>query len=155
MDNQPEEHPYPVGVREVTEGPWAGWRTYGARDPFEDLAGPFYRRTETDGAVRCAFRAERRHLNVAGLVHGGCLMTFADFALFEFALAHLERAPVVTAAFNSELVGPAREGDLVEAAGEVVKGGRSLVFVRGLARVGAVPVMSFSGVLKKLKTTEG
>lgn len=146
-----DEHPYLRGLRDVSDGPWAGWRTYDARDPFEDLVGPFYRRSDAAGAVRCAFRADKRHLNAGGLVHGGCLMTFADFALFEIALPQLGTDRVVTATFNSELVGPARAGDLVEATGEVIKRGRSLVFVRGLMRVGEAPVMSFSGVLKKIE----
>ena len=58
----------------------------------------------------------------------------------------------VTATFNCELVGTAREGDLVECRGEVVKAGRSMVFVRGLitnASAGGEPMASFSSVLKK------
>jgi acyl-coenzyme A thioesterase PaaI-like protein len=46
----------------------------------------------------------------------------------------------------------AREGELVECRGEVVKAGRSMVFVRGLivnASAGGEPMASFSSVLKK------
>ena len=58
----------------------------------------------------------------------------------------------VTATLNGEFVGTARVGDRVECVGEVVKAGRSMVFVRGLivnASNGGDPMMSFSGVIKK------
>jgi acyl-coenzyme A thioesterase PaaI-like protein len=91
-------------------------------------------------------------MNGGGFMHGGCMMTFADFALFVIARQAILGSPTVTATFNCELVGTAREGDLVECTGEVVKGGRSMVFVRGLianASAGGEPMASFSSVLKK------
>jgi uncharacterized protein (TIGR00369 family) len=131
------------------EGAWAGWSMILGSDPFEDLAGPFYFRDEADGTRRAAFRVEAKHLNVAGGVHGGCLMTFADYALFMIAHRDLDDLAAVTVSLNGEFVGPAAAGDLIEAAGEVVRAGGSLVFVRGLITGGGAPMVSFSGVLKK------
>jgi acyl-coenzyme A thioesterase PaaI-like protein len=91
-------------------------------------------------------------MNGGGFLHGGCAMTFADFALFVIARQAIVGGPTVTATFNGELVGTAREGDLVECTGEVVKAGRSMIFVRGIianASAGGEPMMSFSSVLKK------
>jgi len=142
---------YVSKLKEVTEGEWAGWLHYPGGDPFEDLAGPFYWK-ETDGRRVSAFRAEQRHMNGGGFMHGGCVMTFADFCLFVIARGVIDDARTVTATFNCELVGMAREGDLVECTGEVVKAGRSMVFVRGLivnASRGGEPIQSFSAVLKK------
>src|SRR3712207_7856955 len=59
----------------------AGWTMF-TDEAFEGMVGPFYYRADGDGA-RCAFRAEARHLNAGGRMHGGCLMTFADFALLD------------------------------------------------------------------------
>jgi uncharacterized protein (TIGR00369 family) len=140
------------GGRDVTEGEWAGWRIWSS-DPFELFAGPFYTQRRADGVV-CAFRAERRHMNGGGFMHGGCVMTFADFALFVIARDDTQGVGSVTATFNCELVGTAREGDLVECVGEVVKAGRSMVFVRGIisnASAGGEPMASFSSVLKKTR----
>ncbi|WP_409998309.1 hotdog domain-containing protein, partial [Escherichia coli] len=50
-----------------------------------------------------------------------------------------------------EFVGPAAVGDLVEATGEVVKAGGSLLFVRGLISTGGRPMLNFSGVVKKIR----
>ena len=142
---------YASALIEVTEGEWAGWSCYPGGDPFEDLAGPFYWKADPDGGARCAFRAERKHMNGGEFLHGGCVMTFADFALFAIARDAIEGGHAVTATFNGEFVGTAHVGDLVECTGEVVKAGRSLVFVRGLIESAGEPVMSFSATLKKVR----
>jgi acyl-coenzyme A thioesterase PaaI-like protein len=151
MDGGDEQQTYTSHLTAVTDGEWAGWSYYPGGDPYEDLAGPFYFR-ERDGQRVCAFRAETRHMNGGMFMHGGCMMTFADFALFVIARDALKDSHAVTATFNGELVGSAGVGDLVECTGEVVKAGRSMVFVRGLivnASRGGEPMMSFSSVLKK------
>lgn len=143
------------GPTVVEDGEWAGWQEWRGTDAFEDLAGPFYFREEADGSVRCAFRVEKKHLNGGGATHGGAMMTFADFALF--AISHPVRRANndpdhhVTVSLNGEFVGPAGEGDLVEATGEVVRAGGSLSFIRGLMSTGGRPMLSFSGVVKRVK----
>lgn len=132
----------------VTEGPWAGWNIYDS-DPFETHAGPYYNRTDEDGVSVSAFRAEPKHMNGGGFMHGGAIMTFADYCLFVIAREALQGSHSVTATFNGEFVGSVPPGALVEGRGEVVKAGRSMVFVRGLITTGDQPVMSFSAVLKK------
>ena len=132
----------------VSDGEWAGWSMYG-NDPFEDHAGPFYYRIAEDGRPVCAMRPERKHMNGGGFMHGGALMTFADYCLFVIARDALADSRSVTATFNSEFVGAVPEGALLECVGEVVKAGRSMVFVRGLMTVEGEAVLSFSAVLKK------
>jgi acyl-coenzyme A thioesterase PaaI-like protein len=152
MDGDGLETNYGSKLTPVTQGEWAGWSWYPGGDPYEDLSGPFYFKKGDDGAPVCAFRAERKHMNGGGFMHGGCVMTFADFCLFVIARDDLQGVGSVTATFNCELVGTAREGELVECRGEVVKAGRSMVFVRGLitnASAGGEPMASFSSVLKK------
>ena len=83
-------------------------------------------------------------------MHGGCMLTFADFALFALAHERLEGSHAVTVSLNGEFIGPAHEGDLVEATGEVVKAGKSMVFIRGLVSTGGAPMLSFSGVIKRV-----
>jgi acyl-coenzyme A thioesterase PaaI-like protein len=105
---------------------------------------------EDDGSIRCAFRVEKKHLNGGGNVHGGCFMTFADYCLFAFA-APILQGPAVTVSFSSEFLDAARERELVEATGEVTRAGMSLVFVRGMLRSGARPLLSFSATIKRVK----
>jgi acyl-coenzyme A thioesterase PaaI-like protein len=142
------------GPKLVTEGEFAGWKGWGD-DAYESLTGPFFFREEEGGKVRCAFRAGKKHMNGGGAMHGGCMMTFADFCLF--ALSHPHRAasgehtPMVTISLNGEFVGPAYEGDLIECTGEVVRAGGSLMFLRGVIETGGKPMLTFSGVIKKVK----
>ena len=138
------------GTRPITEGEWAGWRNWGA-DQFEDMTGPFVYRVEDGGKVRCAFRAEKKHMNGGGFMHGGCMMTFADFALFAIAWQELRDVRAVTVSLNGEFISAGAVGDMVEATGEIVKAGGSLVFIRGTLRVADRPLMTFSGVIKKIK----
>ena len=149
MDGGVEENNYTSKLATVTEGEWAGWSYYPGGDPFEDLAGTFYVKADEDGRARCAFRAEHKHMNGGGFLHGGCVMTFADFCLFAIARDELTEHHAVTATFNGEFVGTAHPGDLVECTGEVVKAAKSLVFVRGIISCKGEPVMSFSATLKK------
>jgi len=151
MDGTQEHQDYNSHRTLVSEGEWAGWSYYPGGDPYEDLAGPFYVRDQEDGTALCAFRAERKHLNGGGFMHGGCIMTFADFCLFMIARPVLADSHSVTATFNGEFVGSVYEGQIVECTGEVVKAGRSMVFVRGLITTGGEPVMPFSAVIKKVR----
>jgi len=137
------------GPRLVTEGDFAGWRTWPG-DPFESQSGPFYFREEADGTIRCAFRAEAKHMNGGGFMHGGCVLTFADFCLFAIAGKELEGGHSVTVSLGGEFVGTAHVGDLIECTGEVVKAGKSMVFVRGLISTGGEPMLPFSGVVKRV-----
>lgn len=138
---------------QVSEGEFAGWR-YWPHDTFEVHSGPFYFRPDA-GGIRCAFRVMRQHLNGGGSTHGGCLLTFADYSLFAIAQDALAGARGVTVSLSSEFVGPALEGDLVEARGEVVRAGGSLLFLRGLITANGRPALTFSGVIKKLKSRPG
>jgi uncharacterized protein (TIGR00369 family) len=140
----------PWKPEEVTEGEWAGWRLW-TSDSFEVLAGPFYsRRTPERGQV-CAFRAEQKHMNGGGFMHGGCLMTFADYALFCIADEQLQGSHSVTASMNCEFIDSARVGDVVEATGEVVRAGRSLIFIRGTVTTAGRPLLTFSAIVKKVR----
>ena len=134
----------------VTEGEWAGWGRY-ETDPYENLTGPFYARRDEAGRMVCAFRAEKKHMNGSGAMHGGCMATFADYAIFMLADKELEGVGSVTASLTTEFLDSAQEGDLVEATGEVTKAGGSMVFVRGVGRVGNRPILSFSAIIKKIR----
>lgn len=133
----------------VEEGDWAGWSVWAPGDPFEDHAGPFYSREDEQGIV-CGFMPEHKNLNGFGAVHGGALMTFADFALFRIPGGMSGGMHGVTVAFTAEFLAPAYAGAILIARGETLRQGRSLVFVRGLISQGEAAVLSFSGTIKRV-----
>jgi uncharacterized protein (TIGR00369 family) len=142
------------GFKPIATGEWAGWSTYGD-EPFEDHAGPFYARLEDGGQVVCAFRADKHHMNGGGFMHGGALMTFADYSIFVIARQALEGHGSVTASMNCEFVDAGREGELIECRGEVVRAGASMVFVRGMITTDGRPLLNFSSIIKKLRRRAG
>ncbi|MGH6788042.1 MAG: PaaI family thioesterase [Novosphingobium sp.] len=135
------------GYTLVSEGEWAGWHVWHG-DPFEDRNGPFYAKFAPEPV--CAFRAEPRHMNGAGFMHGGCLLTFADSALFAIARAHLLGSMAVTLNLAGDFLTSGHVGELIEARGEVTHAGKSTLFVRGLATADGRPVLSFTGIVRKL-----
>lgn len=134
----------------VREGEFAGWRSWGGSDPFEAQSGPFFYREAPGGGVVCAFRAEAKHMNGGGFMHGGCLLTFADFSLFAIGNRALAGSRAVTVTLNAEFTGSGQVGDLIECRGEVVRDG-GLMFVRGLITTGNRTLLNFSGVVKKIR----
>lgn len=133
------------------EGEFAGWYHWN-HDPYETRSGPFFMRREDDGSYTSAFRAEPRHMNGAGFMHGGCLMTFADFALFAIATDELAGSNGVTMNLASDFLGSARPGALMQARGEVTRGGGKTIFVRGLITGDEAPCLSFTGIIRKVRT---
>jgi len=134
----------------VDSGQWAGWHQWGGTDPFEDATGPFYVARDDQGVV-CGFRPGAVNRNGHGMIHGGSLMTFADFSLFMLAGSAGEEVSGVTVTMNSEFLGPAKAGQLLLARGERTGGGRSLVFARGLITADGQPVLAFSGTIKRMQ----
>jgi len=133
---------------QVKEGEFAGWSTW-PEEPFEhDTAGPFYFRVDEQGSV-AAFRAQHKHMNAGGVVHGGCLMAFADFSLFAIAHDKMDGLYGVTVAFNSEFLSGPPEGAFIEARGEVLRAGKSIIFVRGLITGDGKPCLNFSGTIMR------
>ncbi len=147
------EEPTVIGagsrLTEVTEGEWAGWLTW-AGDAFEQRAGPFYERRDADGRMMSAFRAEPRHMNGAGFMHGGCILTFADSALFSIASDAMQNSRGVTMQLAGDFLAPINVGQLVEARGEVTRGGGKTVFVRGMITANGTPALSFNGIIRKI-----
>lgn len=144
-----------VAKKIVEEGEFAGWTTYDLKDTFDQTVGPFYFRPDPDGSMRCAFRAEQKHMNAGGRMHGGCLMTFADFALFSIAHHELKENFAVTLSMTSEFLDPSRVGQWMEARGEVVRAGGKTIFVRGTITADAKPVFTFTGIIRKVGKRTG
>ena len=119
------------------------------RDPFEDFCGPFFMRRNPDGMIESAFEALPHHCNGHGNIHGGALMSFADYSLFAIARDALADGTAVTVTFTSEFIAAGAAGDLIKGRGVVSRTTKRLVFVRGEIFTDAQVLMTFSGVLMK------
>lgn len=126
-----------------------GYRAFAYEDPFEDHVGPFGYRVD-GGAISFAFQSDGRHANTGGTLHGGMLMTFADYALCLTAVWDQPGERCVTVSCNCEFVAAGEPGALIEAAGEVVRRTRSLTFVRGQVFTGDRVLLNYSAIVKRL-----
>ena len=61
----------------------------------------------------------------------------------------MEGSNGVTVQLDSTLIDGAYVGELIEATGEVVRAGGSLIFVRGQITTGQRTLMTFSGIIRK------
>lgn len=129
----------------------AGWTAFD--DPgFIALTGPVYHRDERRAF---AFRAEEKHGNLVGIVHGGMLVTFADRALSIVVRDACDGARAVTIEMSSQFVGAAQIGDLIETVPEIVRKTSSLVFVRGTLTSGGRPLAAVTAIWKVLRDKPG
>lgn len=129
--------------------PLEGYSIYDPIDPYENRSGPFFWRQLPDHTHHFILRAQARHCNRHGLVHGGLMMTMIDLTMVVSAKQHRDEQ-LVTVALNTEFVAAGRAGDLIEATGELVRRTSSLAFVRGKVQVGGRVLLTASAVLKPL-----
>ncbi|MEM6498941.1 MAG: PaaI family thioesterase [Pseudomonadota bacterium] len=137
-------------MADTTEAPLDGYTLYDPDDPFEMHSGPFFWQRTEEGGHHFVLKAEARHCNRQGILHGGLMMTMIDLALAASAKEVLEDR-YVTISLNSEFVAAGNIGEIIEAKGELVRRTRSLAFVRGQVTSGDQVLLNTSGVFKKLK----
>jgi acyl-coenzyme A thioesterase PaaI-like protein len=128
----------------------SGYSTEPGFDPAEDHIGPFYYKEMGDTRLY-AFKVEDRHCNVTAILHGGVLMTFADYCLSMEATNNYKEEDCVTISFSCEFVSGAAKGDLVECRASVTRKTGSLAFIVGEIFVGDATIFTFSSVVKRLK----
>lgn len=137
MDIIPAEFGIPAHYRH-----WVG-------DGAEDHIGPFFFHVDA-GNIRTAFRICAQHCNAHNSVHGGVLMAFADYTLCLGANGGTQES-VITVTCNNEFTSPAFIGDLVEGFCQVIKRGKSMVFVRSELKVKDEVILMSSGVVKRIQ----
>ena len=117
---------------------------------FNRFAGPFYRLADEGGAGnevrRFAFVVLEKHMNGAGSVHGGLLMTFADIAMSRTSRLASGAKSCSTVALNCDFVGPGRLGDVIEIRVRVSRQTRTLVFLTAELFCGERALMNAQGL---------
>jgi uncharacterized protein (TIGR00369 family) len=126
----------------------AGWEIVN-NTAFGELVGPIWRH-EGGGRLRFGFVVARKHLNRAGNLHGGMLMTLADQAMAMTARTVTGGKRHATIELNIQFVGAVRLGEFIEAHGEVVRATRSVVFMQAKMFVGERVVATTNGIWKIL-----
>lgn len=137
MHPEPEDFDIPANYQH-----WNG-------DKAEDYIGPFFFYMEGDHP-RTAFRVQEHNCNAHDSVHGGVLMTFADYTLCLGANGGGSES-VATVSCNNEFVAPAFNGELILGQAETIRRGRSIVFVRCTLAVDDRVILVSSAVIKRIQ----
>ena len=124
----------------------AGWEI-GQSAAFGTLVGPIWR-MEADDRLRFGFVVAPKHINRAGNVHGGMLMTLADQSMAMASRPAIGGKRQATMELNMQFIGPAHLGEFVEAHPAVVRVTRSVVFMEVKMFVGKRLVASANGIWK-------
>ncbi len=126
----------------------SGWKPR-TLDGFIGSVGPLWTRKENDSWAY-GFVSTSQHINPAGIVHGGLLMTLIDHALSAIAWEDAGRRPCVTIQIDVRFLTAVRPQTLIEARGRVVRRTAALSFTDGNLTVGAEVVATASAILKIL-----
>ena len=123
--------------------------------PVLDLIGPVY--SSGEGSKRVlGLRAETKHCNSRGTVHGGILATLADVALgYTMAFASDPPGNLVTANLSLDFAGTARAGDWLEAHVDIQKQGSRLSFANCYLLVDGQRIVRASAVFLAAGRADG
>ncbi|MDE8653528.1 PaaI family thioesterase [Novosphingobium album (ex Liu et al. 2023)] len=132
-----------------------GWLTWDLTDTTRfngQVMGKLIVRREGDRGCRVRMlETLQRHGNLHDNVHGGVTLALIDIAMFAAAFNVLgaDAAGSVTLDLNCQFIGAGRLGQPLDAATEILKETRRLIFVRGLIEQDEALVASFSGTIRK------
>jgi uncharacterized protein (TIGR00369 family) len=132
------------------------YSTFVPPDPFEDHVGPFYFKIDGDaqkaGSVHCVLPTLPRHGNYVGGVHGGAILTFADYALCLVAGRAADGGTntsfAMTVSIAVEFLDAGRIGPPLEATGEPLQVTGRLAFARGTLSQEGRTIALWSGVVR-------
>jgi uncharacterized protein (TIGR00369 family) len=113
---------------------------------FNRFAGPFYRLPDEGAVRRFAFVVLDKHMNGAGTVHGGLLMTFADIAMSRTSRLASGAKSCSTVSLNCDFVAAGKLGELVEIRVTVSRQTRTLVFLTSVISSGERVLLNASGL---------
>jgi acyl-coenzyme A thioesterase PaaI-like protein len=123
----------------MKRAPPAGFAPLATVSPFVNRAGEFFIRPEEDGSQTVGTWIGPDQANSEGFVHGGFLLTFADFAMTTVTAG-------ITLNLSADFLRPARIGDWIEARIIVRKASDTLIFADAIATGGDRAVLRVSGL---------
>ena len=106
-------------------------------------------RREADGWAY-GLRLDERHLNQAGITHGGTLTALIDHALSTIAWSSSDKTPCVTVQLSTSFARSAQAGQTLVARGRVTHSSGSMLFLDGTLHADDVLVATAQAVMKRL-----
>ncbi len=117
---------------------------------FMRMVGPVWRKG-FGHEVRFGLLPEAKHGNHRNIVHGGMLMTLADYGLGSYMSEITGNQHQVTIQLDVQFNSGAVLGEFLEVKSEVTRQTSQLYFLRGLIMAGERVVVSASGIWKSVR----
>jgi len=121
---------------------------------YAGLVGPVYEGEGQGVEGRRGFRVTDKHINRAGIVHGGMLMSFADMVMGR-GVREAGPAGGVTVRMTTDFLGPAHHGDWVEGLARVTRTTRTLLYVAAEITANGRLILTASGIFRRLRRQHG
>jgi uncharacterized protein (TIGR00369 family) len=113
---------------------------------FNQFVGPLYRLPDKAERPRFAFVAAEKHMNAAGSVHGGMLITLADVAMSRTARLTSKATSCSTVSLSCDFLAPGGLGETIEAEVRVTRLARTMVFLSAEITASGRPLLVANGV---------
>lgn len=120
------------------------WRDI-KREGFNDHIGPIRFAEVAEHDFRVALALDDRHMNSAGVCHGGVLMSVADTGMGTAAFTTAGSA-VATIDFECDFLAAAKNGQLLHGVCSVARAAREFLFMEGDFYAGERRVLRASGI---------
>lgn len=131
----------------------AGW-TRRELPGFIGAAGPLWTK-KLNGQWVYGLLPDQSHLNPAGWVHGGALLTLADHAMSAVAWETSNRLPCVTLDISAQFITAVRTDQFVSAQASVIRSSSKLVFMACELSIGEDVALRAHAILKVLNKPSG
>ena len=119
---------------------------------YSALVGPIFE--GTTAVPQRGFRVQDKHINRAGIVHGGMLMSFADMVMGR-AVREIGPGGGVTVRMTTDFLGPAHLGDWVAGEAKVTRTTRTLVYIDAEITANGRLILTASGIFRRLGRRHG
>lgn len=123
-----------------------GWHE-NAEPGFTSFIGPLWEKS-VGGRMRYGLLARALHVNLNGIVHGGVVATFADFALALESRRVNDNARQSTIQLDIHFIDAGHIGEFMESECEVTRQTRSVTFVSGRIVSGSRLIATALGIWK-------
>ncbi len=125
-----------------------GFQLCAQQQGFSDHVGPFYEKSDGDQVIR-SMLIKSHHLNPEGVVHGGVLLTFADYAVYRAIGDEIGHdIKFATINLNTNFISAAKDNEQLFAKGSIIRKTKSVIFAEGRIFNKQKSILQISGIWK-------
>lgn len=122
-----------------------------SQSPFVRELGQLWSRRDPDGSIHFGFVTNPSHANLHGIIHGGVMLTFADYTIGAIGARLTGNPNAVTLDLNMQFLSSTQIGEFVAGTGRILRQTKSFLFLEGEMHGPDRQIAAFTGVWKQMK----